>query len=374
MRASAFLFALVFAVPLVAAVFAQAQEEIANPQIIVSAKTVYFEDQSGADAVSKKALAELRKWGRFQIVQDKKSADLVLVLSADPPRGGNLIVSGGQTGTIDSQGRIDEDPVPHYGTQSPVRHAFLTVMDSRTGRNLWSASRRWGGLLTGFDSVGEQLVKEFERQMPAAERSASLKAVKSVDPVYPRDAVKRHIEGTVTVRIMVDKNGKVADAKALNGPPELYPSALDAAQQYQFEPPQNGSVTTLLQMDYGLSPQPCPPGVKPHQANVFYAQRLPMKTEHVGLLKVVGEVHAPLPPYPDEAREAGIEGDLELFITVATDGDVVGARVTKSVDPLIDEAAMATVRTWKFKVTRGAPAGFPVKFLYRLTCGAYTPK
>lgn len=365
---------MLFAGGLMAAGSAQAQEEIANPEAIVSAKNVWFEDKSGADAVGRMALAELKKWGRFQIVQDKKSADLVIVLSADPPRGGNLIISGGQTGAIDSKGRIEEDPVPRYGNQTPVRYAFLSVVDSRTGNNLWSASHRWGGLLTGFDSVGEQLIKEFEKQTQAAERRASLKVIKSVDPVYPQEAVNKHIEGTVVVRIVVDKNGKVADAKALNGPPELYPSAVNAAQQYQFEPPQNAPVTTQLRMGYGLSPQPCPPGVKPYQSNVFYAQRLPMKTEHAGLLKVVGEVSAPMPPYPDAAREAGIEGDLELFITVAPDGDVLGARVTKSVDPLIDEAAIATVRTWKFKVTRGQPAGFPIKFLYRLTCGAFTPK
>lgn len=60
--------------------------------------------------------------------------------------------------------------------------------------------------------------------------------------------------------------------------------------------------------------------------------------------------------------------ELELFITVAASGEVVGVRVIKSVDPAIDAAAVATVRTWKFKVTRGGQAGFPIKFLYRMTC------
>ena len=60
--------------------------------------------------------------------------------------------------------------------------------------------------------------------------------------------------------------------------------------------------------------------------------------------------------------------ELELFITVAASGEVVGVRVTKSVDPAIDAAAVATLRTWKFKVTRGEQAGFPIKFLYRMTC------
>ncbi|MGB2677731.1 MAG: energy transducer TonB [Candidatus Acidiferrum sp.] len=359
---------------LAAASFVEAQGEIANPQAIVSAKTIYFEDKSGVDEVGKKASAELNKWGRFQIVQDRKKADLVVVLSTDPQRGGNLILSGGQTGTIDSRGHIEEDSVPNYNKLAPVRYAFLTVIDARTGDNLWSASQRWGGLLTGFDSAGERLVKEFEKQTQAAERRSSLKVVKSVNPTFPKEASGKQIEGTVTVRIVVDKNGKVAEAKALNGPPELSRSAVEAAKQYQFAPPQNAPVTTQLEMTYGLAPKPCPPGKKGDRAEVSYAERLPMKTEHVGTLKVVGDIDVPLPPYPVEAREGGIEGDLELFITVAPNGEVVGALVIKSVDPAIDEAALATVRTWKFKVTRGEQAGFPIKFLYRMTCDSPTDK
>ena len=55
---------------LAAAGLSQAQKEIANPQAIGSAKTIFFEDKSGVDVVGKKALAELRKWGRLQNVQD----------------------------------------------------------------------------------------------------------------------------------------------------------------------------------------------------------------------------------------------------------------------------------------------------------------
>jgi hypothetical protein len=58
----------------------------------------------------------------------------------------------------------------------------------------------------------------------------------------------------------------------------------------------------------------------------------------------------------------------------ATSGEVVGALVIKPVDPAINEAALATVRTWKFKVTRGEQAGFPIKFLYRLSCDSSVDK
>jgi TonB family protein len=374
MRSSTHLPAICFAVILVTVSPVQAQEEFVNPQTIASAKTVYFEDKSAVDAVGQKALAELNKWGRFKIVQDRKKADLILVLSSDPYQGGNLTYSGGQTGTIDSSGHIERDPVPNYNKQAPVRYAFLTVLDGRTGKDLWSASQRWGGLLTGFDSVGERLVKKFEMQTLAAERASSLKIVKSVPPTYPGEASKKHIEGTVIVGIVVDKDGRVADAKALSGPTELFRSSVEAAKQYQFEPPGHAPVRTELEMTYSLLPKPCPPGKKGERPEVSSAFQFPVKTHHAGELRIVGEINDPLPPYPEEASAAGKEGDLEMFIVVDPSGKVVGAQVTESVDRAIDQAALATVRTWKFKVTRGEQASFPIKFRYRMTCDSTMDK
>jgi TonB family protein len=367
MPSLAHLLAVCFLGSLLAASSAQAQKAIANPQSIASAKTIYFDDKSGVDAVGKKTSAELNKWGRFQIVKDRKHADLIVVLSTDPPGANNLILSGGQTGTVDSRGHVEEDPVPNFNKQGPVRYAFLTVIDSRTGENIWTSSRRWGGLLTGFDSVGEHLVKEFEKQAKAAEQVSNLKLIKSPHPSYPDEALKKKIEGTVTVRIVVDKNGKVTSAKALSGPAELIQSSLEAAKQYQFEPPQDAPVTANLKIGYNFSIKPCPPG-KTGYGEVSYGEQYPIKAEHAGQLDIVSAIDAESPPYPTEAREAGKEGTLDLFITVAPSGEVAGVRVIKPVDPAIDEAALATVRTWEFKVTRGEQAGFPLKILYQLTC------
>jgi TonB family protein len=168
------------------------------------------------------------------------------------------------------------------------------------------------------------------------------------------------------VRAVVDKSGSVTHAKALSGPPELFQASVDAAKQWQFEPPERAPITTDLEIKYGLGPKPCPPGKKGSIPTIEFG--LHYSTDHPGELKILGELDVPSPPYPEKAKESGIEGDLELFITVARSGEVVGTRVVKSVDPDVDEAALATVRTWKFKVSRGEQAGFPVKFLFRLTC------
>ena len=132
---------------------------------IHAAKTVFFDDQTGVPAVGKDALAQLEKWGRFQIVTDKSQADLILLLSASAPRGSHVIYSGGQTGTVDKSGTIDEDAVPNYHRSAPVRDAYLTVFDGKSGESLWTDSHIWGGLVTGRNSAGARLISQLKREM-----------------------------------------------------------------------------------------------------------------------------------------------------------------------------------------------------------------
>jgi hypothetical protein len=141
-----------------------AQKELARSPRILSAKTVYFDNQTGSDAVGNSTFTQLKKWGRFQIVADRKHADLVFLLSADPYNGGTILLSGGQTATIDSRGHVEEDPIPRYSPQTRTRYAYLTVIDARTGDKLWSEEHVWGGLLTGFNSVGNHMVKDLQKQ------------------------------------------------------------------------------------------------------------------------------------------------------------------------------------------------------------------
>jgi hypothetical protein len=85
---------------LIAPISAYAQKQLAKSPTILSAKTVYFDNQTGAEAVGTAALAQLKKWGRFRVVRDKQTADLILLLSADPYNDGYIIFASGQSGTV----------------------------------------------------------------------------------------------------------------------------------------------------------------------------------------------------------------------------------------------------------------------------------
>lgn len=53
--------------------------------------------------------------------------------------------------------------------------------------------------------------------------------------------------------------------------------------------------------------------------------------------------------YTEEARAAGIEGRLVLKVTVDASGAVTDVVVVAGVDPALDAAAIATVKTWRFR-------------------------
>jgi TonB family protein len=59
------------------------------------------------------------------------------------------------------------------------------------------------------------------------------KAITLPKPMYPAGA---DATGTVTVEVTIDEYGSVASARAVSGPPQLQPAAVEAARQARFSP------------------------------------------------------------------------------------------------------------------------------------------
>ncbi len=62
------------------------------------------------------------------------------------------------------------------------------------------------------------------------------KLIYQVPPEYPPAARADHVEGTVKLRVLIDKEGKVTELEPVSGPKELIPAALDAVRQWRYEP------------------------------------------------------------------------------------------------------------------------------------------
>jgi protein TonB len=68
-------------------------------------------------------------------------------------------------------------------------------------------------------------------------------------------------------------------------------------------------------------------------------------------------------PYPDRARELGVQGTLEVVFIVDTDGRVSSIDIVKSPHPSISAAARKTIAQWRFKPAKNK--GVPVKMRMR---------
>jgi protein TonB len=56
------------------------------------------------------------------------------------------------------------------------------------------------------------------------------------EPVYPPIARLAHAQGVVTIDALIDEHGDVVQARAIEGPPLLIPSALAAVLKWKYEP------------------------------------------------------------------------------------------------------------------------------------------
>jgi TonB family protein len=84
--------------------------------------------------------------------------------------------------------------------------------------------------------------------------------IKTVLPQRPKLASGPHLTGTVNLRVVVGKDGKVKDVAIVNGDPVLSTSALDAIKQWEYRPVyykgQPIEVETRVTVNFSL----CPPG------------------------------------------------------------------------------------------------------------------
>jgi len=83
---------------------------------------------------------------------------------------------------------------------------------------------------------------------PAVSYSATYVILRMIKPKYPPHEQAAGIEGNVTVQLLVDEQGMVAEASVLSlvGPESFQESALAAVRQFEFQPPtENGEPTSM---------------------------------------------------------------------------------------------------------------------------------
>jgi TonB family protein len=57
-----------------------------------------------------------------------------------------------------------------------------------------------------------------------------------VEPAYPPEARRNHIQGTVLLQAIIGRDGRIHDVKAISGPRELIEASMGAIQQWRYRP------------------------------------------------------------------------------------------------------------------------------------------
>ena len=135
---------------------ARHKEHAPLPSQLLSAKTLFIENQASAD-VADKAYEELKKWNRFEIVTERAKADLILSLAMKQRQH-----TGGNVSIWDSDGNYSHGTVSG-GTPG---YTYLTIVDAKTGETLYSDARKW----VAFGSATRHMIKDLQQRIESQEK------------------------------------------------------------------------------------------------------------------------------------------------------------------------------------------------------------
>jgi TonB family protein len=140
---------------------------------------------------------------------------------------------------------------------STLRRATTAALCALLGIGICATTLGLGVRVDAFAAGNEQ--PPAKATGPIAVRSDIMQTqlIKSVMPIYPKDAKKAGIQGEVLLDAVIGKTGGVKNLKVVSGPRELQQSALDAVHQWIYKPfLLNGEpveVKTTVHVIYSLS-------------------------------------------------------------------------------------------------------------------------
>jgi periplasmic protein TonB len=104
-----------------------------------------------------------------------------------------------------------------------------------------------GGVVGGAPALSEVLgsthsapvlakTPEPTRRMRVGSRVAAANLIHDIAPIYPPEAGRARIEGTVVLLAVIGKDGTVRDVRVQSGSPLLAQAAIDAVKQWRYRP------------------------------------------------------------------------------------------------------------------------------------------
>jgi hypothetical protein len=137
------------------------------PAKVLTARTIYIDNQSGWAEAADKAYGQLKAWGKYQIVDAKEKADLILVLTVIEMQ------QGGQESSWVSTYNSQTGAWTHGTISTPstntVRYTEIRLIDPATGDMAWADRLIW----SRKRSATEMLIQSLRQRVEEQERQSS---------------------------------------------------------------------------------------------------------------------------------------------------------------------------------------------------------
>jgi|SRR5579863_4694576 TonB family protein len=146
-------------------------------------------------------------------------------------------------------------PVP-VSTRIPFDFAFSTSVHDEKGEPVAQQNPTVGQTPPSGEAPSRVSVTTPQRVRVSQGVSTGL-LIHKVNPIYPNEARRAHVQGEVILRAEISKEGRIVNLRLISGPEELAPAAIGAVQQWRYKPyllmGNPVEVETTIQVNFVLS-------------------------------------------------------------------------------------------------------------------------
>jgi TonB family protein len=195
-----------------------------------------------------------------------------------------------------------------------------------------------------------------------------------IRPVYPRDALRKRMEGSVTAQVVVAPDGKTRGIKVLDGDSSFSKNTVAAIHKWRFHPitREGRAVEAVYRVHVRFNPllqeansdvELVSPKPETHAVPIPPREHgegsgdLIHRASESGIIPPK-QLYSPEPEFSEEARKKNKPGVVDIALVVGSDGLPRDFRIACTSNPDLVENAIAAVRQWKF--ASGTKDGTPV--------------
>lgn len=209
-----------------------------------------------------------------------------------------------------------------------------------------------------------------------SEQSVQALLIRRVAPVYPPLARQARIQGTVMLKIVINKDGDIRDMQLVSGHPMLAPAAMEAVKKWKYQPyTKDGEVvevSTMVRVIFSMPDSPAAGAVGDAPGSVkgtvisgviggIRASEAEMRAQRIQQMD---------PVYPPLAIQEKVQGPVVLDVQISATGNVQNVMIISG-HPMLTASAMEAVKQWKYRpyVINGNPVAVTsmVRLQFKLT-------